>query len=134
MSREQETVDTNGRLEHGGSPLDETATIAPSATPVIETVARPGVGRGDRRAYQVRGWPAVAALAFGGFCVSLVHTLVVPLLPTLPHLLHASPTAVSWLVTATLLTSAIATPLLGRLGDQFGRRRLILATLAIFVA
>ncbi|MDQ7908565.1 MFS transporter [Phytohabitans sp. ZYX-F-186] len=81
-----------------------------------------------------RAWLPVAALAFGGFAVSLVHTLVVPLLPLLPGLLHASAAEVSWLVTATLLASAIATPLLGRLGDQFGKRRMLLVALALLVA
>jgi MFS family permease len=76
----------------------------------------------------------VAAVACGGFCASLTQTVVVPLVPALPRLLHASGVAVSWLVTATLLASAISTPLLTRLGDQFGRRRLILVSLGLFAA
>ncbi len=76
----------------------------------------------------------VAALAFSGFAVSLVHTLVVPALPSLPGLLHTSAATVSWLVTATLLASAVASPVLTRLGDQFGRRRMVFASLALLIA
>jgi MFS family permease len=85
-------------------------------------------------AVRTGGRAEIAVLALGGLSVSLVHTLVVPLLPVLPRLLNASPTSVSWLVTATLLASAIATPVLGRLGDQYGRRRLLLVTLGLLVA
>jgi MFS family permease len=85
-------------------------------------------------AVRTRARIQVAVLALGGLSVSLVHTLVVPLLPVLPRLLGAGSVAVSWLVTSTLLASAIATPVLGRLGDQYGRRRMLLVALGLLVA
>lgn len=56
----------------------------------------------------------LAALASCGVLVSVMQTIVVPLLPELPSLTNSRPADVSWLVTITLLTGAVFTPLLGR--------------------
>lgn len=61
--------------------------------------------------------------------VSVMQTLVVPLLHDLPELLHAAPADASWVIIVTLLTGALANPIAGRLGDMYGRRRLLLASL-----
>jgi MFS family permease len=63
--------------------------------------------------------------------VSLMQTLVVPLLPVFPRLLSASPATVAWLVTATLVAAAVCAPVLGRLGDMYGKRRMLLIGLGI---
>ncbi len=68
-------------------------------------------------------------LASCGLAVSLMQTLVVPLLPQFPHLLSASPGTVAWLVTATLVAGAVCAPVLGRLGDMYGKRRMLLVAL-----
>ncbi|MFJ6567755.1 MFS transporter [Streptomyces sp. NPDC091292] len=73
----------------------------------------------------------VPVLAFGGILMAVMQTVVVPLLPDLPRLTGASPGAVSWMVTATLLTGAVLTPVLGRAGDMYGKRRVLLAALAL---
>ena len=65
--------------------------------------------------------------------VSVTQTLVVPLLPELPALTHSNPADVSWLVTVTLLTGAVFTPLLGRAGDMYGKRRVLLLALSSMV-
>ncbi|GAB3553597.1 MFS family permease [Actinopolyspora lacussalsi] len=71
----------------------------------------------------------VVVLAFGGIVVSLMQTLVIPLVPELPRLLDAPATGTAWVVTVTLLGSAVATPSAGRLGDMYGKRRVLLASL-----
>lgn len=76
---------------------------------------------------------AVAVLAFVGIVASLMQTIVVPLIPQLPALLHTSATNTSWIITATLLAGAIVTPIAGRLGDIFGKRRMLLISLALLV-
>ncbi|AXG81669.1 MFS transporter [Streptomyces paludis] len=76
----------------------------------------------------------VAVLAFAGIVVSLMQTLVIPIVPELPRLLDASPSNAIWAVTATLLAAAVATPVAGRLGDMFGKRRLLLVSLGLLVA
>ncbi|MES4908761.1 MULTISPECIES: MFS transporter [unclassified Streptomyces] len=81
-----------------------------------------------------RTGPVVAVLAFGGIVVALMQTLVVPLVPDLPGLLHTSASDASWAITATLLAGAVATPVLGRLGDMYGKRRMLLISLGLLVA
>ncbi|QUQ65574.1 MFS transporter [Kutzneria sp. CA-103260] len=76
----------------------------------------------------------VLVLALGGIVVSLMQTLVVPLIPKLPALLGATPADATWVITATLLASAVATPVVGRLGDMYGKRRLLLVSLVLLVA
>ncbi|QKW28127.1 MFS transporter [Streptomyces seoulensis] len=75
----------------------------------------------------------VAVLAFGGIVVSLMQTLVIPIVAELPALLHASASDTAWVVTATLLAAAVATPVMGRLGDMYGKRRMLLVSLAMLV-
>jgi MFS family permease len=75
----------------------------------------------------------VAVLAFAGIVVALMQTLVIPLVPQLPTLLNTSAANTAWVVTATLLAGAVAVPVMGRLGDMFGKRRLLLIGLALLV-
>ncbi|WP_410632971.1 MFS transporter [Amycolatopsis sp. cmx-4-83] len=76
----------------------------------------------------------VGVLAFAGIVVSLMQTLVIPLIPALPGLLHASAADATWAITATLLAGAVATPTVGRLGDMYGKRRMLLLSLGALVA
>ncbi|EFL34207.1 membrane transporter [Streptomyces viridochromogenes DSM 40736] len=76
----------------------------------------------------------VAVLAFGGIVVSLMQTLVIPIVPELPRLLDAPASDTAWAVTATLLAAAVATPMTGRLGDMYGKRRMLLVSLVMLVA
>ncbi|GIE82481.1 MFS transporter [Actinoplanes philippinensis] len=75
----------------------------------------------------------LAVLAASGTVVAIMQTIVVPLLPSLPRLTHSTPTDVSWLLTITLLTGAVFTPLLGRAGDMYGKRRVLLGVLGLLV-
>ncbi|WP_214408940.1 MFS transporter [Sphaerisporangium fuscum] len=69
-----------------------------------------------------------------GIVVSLMQTLVIPLIPALPKLLHAPAADTAWAITATLLAAAVATPTVGRLGDMYGKRRMLLISLVMLVA
>ncbi len=75
----------------------------------------------------------VAVLALAGLASSFMFTLVVPIQSKLPELLDASRDDTAWVVTATLLASAIATPIAGRLGDMYGKRRIVLVLLASLI-
>ena len=59
----------------------------------------------------------VAVLALGTTALSLMQSLVVPLLPAIGEQLGVSANAAGWVLTANLLAAAVATPVLGRLGD-----------------
>jgi MFS family permease len=67
----------------------------------------------------------IAVLCLAGIGVSLMQTLIIPVIPDLPKLLHASPANASWAITATLLTAAVATPVFGRLGDMYGPKPML---------
>lgn len=60
-------------------------------------------------------------------------TLVVPLQAELPALLNASREDTSWVVTITLLVSAVVTPISGRLGDMYGKRRIVIVLLSALI-
>ncbi len=70
---------------------------------------------------------AVLAAGIGAF--ALLQSLVVPVLTTVQHELHTSQDTVTWVLTAYLLSAAIMTPILGRIGDMFGKKRVFVATL-----
>ncbi len=76
----------------------------------------------------------VPVLAMGGITVSLQQTTVIPLVPQFPRLLDAAPADATWVVTSTLLAAAVATPVVGRLADMFGKRRMLLVCVAVLVA
>ncbi len=75
----------------------------------------------------------IAILCLSGTVVSLQQTMVIPLLPDFPKILNTSADDVSWLVTVTLLTSAVATPIVSRLADMFGKRRMMLVAMVLMV-
>ena len=64
----------------------------------------------------------------------LLQSLVVPALPTLQAALHTSQSTASWIFTAYLLSASVATPVLGRLGDMFGKERMLVIVLAALTA
>ena len=89
---------------------------------MIETLSRPRVTI------------LVATLCLGGTVSALQQTILVPVLPNLPRLLGTSADTVSWLVTATLLAAAVATPVASRLADMYGKRTVMLCCLAVMVS
>jgi MFS family permease len=70
-----------------------------------------------------------AALAF-----ALLQSLIIPAIPQLEQTLHTSESGATWLLTAYLLSAAIATPILGRVGDMLGKEKIIVAVLIALTA
>ena len=64
-----------------------------------------------------------------GIVVALSQTLIIPLVSSLPEILHSSADNASWAITATLLTASVATPIAGRLGDMFGKRLMLVVSM-----
>ncbi|MFE3068769.1 MFS transporter [Streptomyces sp. NPDC059247] len=75
----------------------------------------------------------VGVLALAGIVAALMQTLVVPLIGDLPRLLGTTAADASWVITATLLAGAVATPVAGRLGDTLGKRRVLLVSVVPLV-
>ncbi|MFB4262398.1 MFS transporter [Nonomuraea sp. GTA35] len=80
------------------------------------------------------GGGIVSVLAVAGIVGSLMQTLVVPLIGELPRLLDADAADTSWVITVTLLVGAVATPVVGKLGDLYGKRRMMLACAVPLIA
>jgi EmrB/QacA subfamily drug resistance transporter len=70
-------------------------------------------------------------LMLGTLAYGVLGTIIVPALPFFERVLHTSETGVTWLITAYLLGAAAATAVLGRLGDMFGKRRMLIVTLVV---
>ncbi|MFI5732188.1 MFS transporter [Kribbella sp. NPDC051587] len=67
---------------------------------------------------------AVLATVVAAF--SMLQSLVSPALPVIQHDLHTTPATVTWVFTALLLSVSVSTPLLGRVGDMYGKDRTLL--------
>ncbi len=76
----------------------------------------------------------LAVLVLAALSFALSQTLVAPALPEIQRELGTSTTTVTFVLTAYLLAASVATPILGRLGDMFGKERLLVLTLAVFAA
>jgi EmrB/QacA subfamily drug resistance transporter len=75
---------------------------------------------------------AILTLATSAF--ALMQTMVVPALPTLQRDLHTTTTWATWVLTVFLLVASVATPVMGKLGDQHGKERLLAISLTLFLA
>jgi EmrB/QacA subfamily drug resistance transporter len=82
------------------------------------------------RGQQPRAAITFAVLALGVGAFALLQSLVIPVLSTVQRDLHTSQSAVTWVLTAYLLSASIMTPILGRVGDMAGKKRVFVATLA----
>ncbi|MFF7099588.1 MFS transporter [Streptomyces nigra] len=88
----------------------------------------------ERPAGRTTSGAVVPVLAFAGIVVAVMQTLLVPVIKDLPQLLDTTPSNATWVLTSTLLSGAVATPIMGRLGDLFGKRRMLIASLTVMVA
>ncbi len=84
----------------------------------------------ERQHYNV----TLAILTLAGAFFALQQTMVVPALPALQRELDTTTTWVTWVLTVFLLTASVLTPILGKLGDQYGKERLLTISLLIFFA
>jgi MFS family permease len=90
---------------------------------------RPGPPAGQHPALSTGG---LFVLTLGALDFGLEQSIILPALPDLADHYGASLVGVAWLGTAFLLTSIVAVPLVSRLGDLFGKRRMLLASLSAF--
>jgi EmrB/QacA subfamily drug resistance transporter len=83
----------------------------------------------ERQHYNV----TLAILTLAGIAFALQQTMVIPALPALQRELHTTTTWVTWVLTVFLLVASVATPILGKLGDQYGKERLLVVSLGLFL-
>ncbi len=71
-------------------------------------------------------------LTVAGTSFAIMQTLVVPALPFFQREFHTSAAWVTWIATGFLLSSSVLTPILGKLGDSHGKKRMLVISLGIF--
>jgi MFS family permease len=76
----------------------------------------------------------VLVLGLAAMIVSMMQTLVVPILSIIQSDLGTTTANVSWVTTATLLSAAVFTPLLGRFGDMHGKKPTLIGVLLLMIA
>ncbi|PRB11272.1 MDR family MFS transporter [Microbacterium sp. MYb62] len=76
---------------------------------------------------------ALTGLLLGMFVSMIATTVVSTSMPVIVHDLGGDQAAYTWVITATLLTTAISTPIWGKLADLFNRKLLIQIAIVIFV-
>src|SRR4051795_11702958 len=74
----------------------------------------------------------LAILAIGALAFSLAQTTIIPALGAMQHAFGVGTSDITWMVTAYFLAASVATPIFGRLGDMFGKERLLAISLAAF--
>jgi EmrB/QacA subfamily drug resistance transporter len=71
----------------------------------------------------------LTVLSLGGIAYALLQSLVLPALPEIQQSLHTSESSIGWILTAYLLSASVATPIIGRLGDMYGKEKLLMIVL-----
>jgi EmrB/QacA subfamily drug resistance transporter len=72
------------------------------------------------------------ALVLAGMAYALSQTVVSPALPELERSFHANAASIAWVLTGYLLAASVATPIIGKLGDLYGRARVLTLVLLVF--
>jgi len=98
------------------------------------TVLTRPVTRAPANVSPVRPAALLAVLALAGTVFAMMQSLVIPALPRIQASLGTSADGAAWISTAYLLSASILTPVIGRLGEVAGKRRMMLASLAAFAA
>ena len=83
----------------------------------------------ERQHYNV----TLGILILAGVAFALQQTMVIPALPALQHEFETTTAWATWLLTGFLLSASVATPIVGKLGDQYGKERLLVISLSVFL-
>src|SRR3954447_20169886 len=82
----------------------------------------------DHRPHPMRtlGILGIAALAF-----AMGQTTIIPALGDMMAAFHTDTSGIAWTVTGYLVSAAVFTPVMGRLGDMFGKRRMLVFSMGM---
>src|SRR5689334_10290444 len=112
-----------------GGPMTEGSVPGGSAATGSAATGSAALG-GAATARPARPAVTFGVLALGVAAFAPLQSLVIPVLTTVQHQLHTSQAAVTWVLTAYLLSASVMTPILGRIGDMAGKKRVFVLTLA----
>ena len=100
----------------------------------MKTSGRPGQAEPDADHWRPSEVAALAAVATGGLMVSITLSMLVPVLPLIARDIGSSTTSTEWLLTSALLAAAVAVPIMGRLGDLYGKRLMLMVCAGFLIA
>lgn len=78
-------------------------------------------------------WLVVISVLFGTFTVILNNSMLNPTLPTFMNIFQVDAVAISWMLTIFMVSMGMTMPLTGYLGDRFGKKRIYMIGLVIFM-
>lgn len=102
-----------------------------SVTP-LATSGAGAAGASDGR--RPRSSAIILYLSLGGLSFAVLQSLVAPALQTIGQDLGVTTSSASWILTSYLLSAAVLTPILGRLGDMVGKRKIMIVVLSLLLA
>ncbi|HUA02895.1 MAG TPA: MFS transporter [Solirubrobacteraceae bacterium] len=92
------------------------------------------MSRGPAESHGVHANVILSVLLLAGLAYAVLSSAVIPALPTIQHDLGTTETGVTWVLTGFLLSASVGTAIIGRLGDMYGKERLLLYTLLVLAA
>ncbi|MET0422817.1 MAG: MFS transporter [Actinoplanes sp.] len=103
---------------------------------MTQTIGEPAgsTNQGTDEGRRSNGTLLVLYLSLGGLAFAVLQSLVAPALSTIGRDLGASTSDTSWVITAYLLSASVLTPILGRLGDMVGKRKVLIGVLVALAA
>jgi MFS family permease len=75
-----------------------------------------------------------ALLALSAIAYALMQSMVAPALLTIQHHLSTTTAGAAWILSAYLISASVITPIAGRLGDMFGKKRVLVLMLLVLAA
>jgi EmrB/QacA subfamily drug resistance transporter len=112
-----------------------TVSTQPLTSPEIQPETRPAIRRPIQpAAVPVRPRALLAVLSLAGTSFAMMQALVIPALPKIQAGLGTNADGAAWISTAYLLSASVLTPVIGRLGDTIGKKRMMMTSLIAFAA
>ena len=100
----------------------------------MQSLARPDARPDARPVRPARSRALLAVLSLAGTSFAMMQALVIPALPQIQAGLGTNADGAAWISTAYLLSASVLTPVIGRLGDTVGKKRMMMASLIAFAA
>lgn len=113
--------------------------MSPESTPVVGNAPVEYTAAGHQVYDKKRATTLLIIIAGMALMVTYVETMVLPAFVTFQTFFQLPPTAqststITWILSSYLLVGTIATPIFGRLGDIYGKKKMLLVAMSIYAA
>ena len=98
---------------------------------VVETKKGAGAAVTEEQT-QNEGTPILFILSVIAIIVAFSESMLIPALPTIQKEFHTTPVLVAWILGIYLLVGAILTPIFGKLGDTYGKKKMLLVCMTFY--